>query len=89
MCLSHKHTIALREVKDRDEINDFLRNEIRLGDMREKVKVEFTLGQEGEQAKEKERKVDVLLQREQTIEELQKLLEAACLARDSATTELE
>lgn len=75
-----------REVKDRDEINDFLRTEIRLGEMREKVKVELT---EAPLENSKERAVDVLLQRDQTIQELQRLLEEASLARDSASTQLE
>ena len=56
--------------------------------MREKVKLEFTEASHDE-GRGKDKKVDVLLQREQTIQELQKLLEAACLARDNATTELE
>ena len=30
--------IFIREVKDRDEINEFLRNEIRLADMKAKVR---------------------------------------------------
>ena len=77
-----------REVKDRDEINDFLRSEIRLHDMREKVEDELT-ERPRHAAEGKDKQVDVLLQREQTIQELQKLLESACLARDSATTELE
>lgn len=75
----------LREVRDRDEINEFLRNEIRLSDMREKVKVELT---DSPLNLKKRNKVDVLLQREQTIEQLQGMLEAACLARDSAQTQL-
>lgn len=79
---------SYREVKDRDEINDFLRSEIRLHDMREKVEDELTEGpRHADRSKDKQ--VDVLLQREQTIQELQKLLESACLARDNATTELE
>ena len=45
--LVHVHLTALicmcvyfliREVKDRDEINEFLRNEIRLADMKAKVR---------------------------------------------------
>ena len=75
-------------MKDRDEINEFLRNEIRLGDMREKVKEELTEAPRPD-SQNMDKKVDVLLQREQTIEELQKLLEDACQSRDSATTQLE
>lgn len=57
-----------REVKDQDELNEFLCKEIHLVDMLEKVKEEFT---ECSPAKT-DKKVDVLLQREQTIDELQK-----------------
>ena len=76
-----------REVKDRDEINEFLRNEIRLSDMREKVTKE--LSAEGQGSEENEKKVDILIQREQTIEQLQKLLEEAITEKDRVTTELE
>ena len=31
--------LSVREVKDRDEINEFLRNEIRMTDMRAKVRL--------------------------------------------------
>ena len=76
-----------REVKDRDEINEFLRNEIRMSDMREKVTKELSAGGQGSENNDK--KVDILIQREQTIEQLQKLLEEAITEKDRVTTELE
>lgn len=74
-------------MQDRDEINEFLRQEIRLGDMREKVKVELTTA--APVSPTTSTKVDVMLQREQTIQQLQGMLEEAIIARDSARTELE
>ena len=76
-----------REVLDRDEINEFLRNEIRMSDMREKVTKE--LSAEGQASESDNKKVDILIQREQTIEQLQKLLEDAITEKDRVTTELE
>ena len=82
----HTHT-HFREVKDRDEINEFLRNEIRMSDMREKVTKE--LSAKGQGSENDDKKVDILIQREQTIEQLQKLLEEAITEKDRVTTELE
>ncbi len=73
-----------REVKDRDGINEFLRNEIRLTDMRDKAK-ETLEGVDGGDGV----KLDVLIQREQTISQMESLLSAAIQERDRATTELE
>ncbi len=70
-------------MKDRDEINEFLRNEIRMSDMRVQAKESL------EEGKEQSAKVDVLIQREQTIVQVQGLLEEAIHERDKATTELE
>ena len=75
-------------MKDRDEINDFLRNEIRLGDMRAKVTEELTTPTESGAAVKKP-VIDVVLQREQTIQELERLLEEAVHQRDDSRTELE
>ena len=74
-----------REVNDRDEINEFLRNEIRMSDMRDKVKHELVESD----VSQADKKVDILLQREQTIEQLQRLLEQAIGEKDRASTELE
>ena len=76
----------LREVNDRDEINEFLRNEIRMSDMRDKVKQDLVQLDDDSQ---EDKRVDILLQREQTIEQLQSLLEQAIGERDRASTELE
>ena len=57
-----------------------------MSDMREKVTKE--LSAEG-QGSENDKKVDILIQREQTIEQLQKLLEEAITEKDRVTTELE
>ena len=73
-------------MSDRDEINEFLRNEIRMGDMREKVTKE--LSAEGQRPVNDDKKIDILIQREQTIEQFQKLLEDAITEKDRVTTEL-
>ena len=72
-------------MKDRDEINEFLRSEIRMSDMRTKAKEELL---KAETVNTAEKKVDVLLQREQTIDQLQQLLEEAIVEKDRARTEL-
>ena len=54
--------------------------------MREKVKVELT--DSPRTSKKNNNKVDVLLQREQTIEQLQSMLETACVTRDSLQDQL-
>ena len=56
-----------------------------MSDMRDKVK--HDLDESG--SSQGDKKVDILLQREQTIEQLQKLLEQAIGERDRASTELE
>ena len=85
------HTVTInpfyREVLDRDEINEFLRNEIRMSDMREKVTKELSTEDHSEENSDK--RVDILIQREQTIEQLQRLLEEAITEKDRVTTELE
>ena len=73
---------------DRDEINEFLRNEIRMSDMREKVAKELSTN-EGQSTENDDKRVDILIQREQTIEQLQRLLEEAITEKDRVTTELE
>ena len=83
--LLYDSTHNFREVRDRDEINDFLRSEIRLGDLRAKVAKEIT----ETPVESNEKKVDVLLQREQTIQELQRLLEEASNDRDTARSRVE
>lgn len=83
----HTTLTRSREVEDRDQINEFLRNEIRMSDMREKVTKE--LSEEGQGSESNDKKVDVLIQREQTIEQLQRLLEEAITEKDRVTTELE
>ena len=74
-------------MSDRDEINEFLRQEIRLGEMREKVKEELTEATPLSPTSVK--KVDVILQRDQTIHQLQSMLEEAVNTKDTAQTELE
>ena len=87
----HCNTVTInpfyREVLDRDEINEFLRNEIRMSDMREKVTKELSTEDHSEEDSDK--RVDILIQREQTIEQLQRLLEEAITEKDRVTTELE
>jgi len=80
--------IIHREVKDRDEINEFLRKEIRLGDMRAKVEQELAVPASEGVATSKNNKVTVLVQREQTISELEKLLEEVHRQKDEACTQL-
>lgn len=75
-----------QEVKDRDAINEFLRNEIRMADMKTKVKEELMSTSGGNT---EDKKVDVLLQRNQTIAELQRLLEEATVNKECLSTELE
>ena len=58
-----------------------------MSDMREKVAKE--LSAKGQGSENNDKKVDILLQREQTIEQLQKLLEEAITEKDRVTTELE
>lgn len=87
VCTTYTAHVHNREVLDRDEINEFLRNEIRMNDMREKVTKE--LSAEGQWSENDDKKVDILIQREQTIEQLQKLLEDAITEKDRVTTELE
>ena len=58
-----------------------------MSDMREKVTKE--LSAEGQRSENDDKKVDILLQREQTIEQLQRLLEEAITEKDRVTTELE
>ena len=81
--------VTNREVKDRDEINEFLRKEIRLGDMRAKVEQELATPRPPDVAAKRSTKVDVILQREQTIQELEKLLEEVRGQKDEACTQLE
>ncbi len=71
-------------MNDRDGINEFLRNEIRMTDMRDQAKQLLEVGG-GEQSA----KVDVLIQREQTLVQVERLLADAIRDRDIATTELE
>ena len=76
-------------MKDRDEINEFLRKEIRLGDMRAKVEQELAVPSSKGVATGKNNRVDVLVQREQTISELEKLLEDVHRQKDEGCTQLE
>jgi len=82
--LEYELAMKEREVKDRDEINEFLRNEIRMTDMKAKIREELM-----DSNAPNSKKVDVLLQREQTIEQLQRLLEDAIGEKDRVKTELE
>ena len=59
-----------------------------MSDMREKVTKELSSA-EGQESENNDKKVDILLQREQTIEQLQRLLEEAITEKDRVTTELE
>ena len=56
-----------------------------MSDMRTKAKEELLKAETVNMA---EKKVDVLLQREQTIDQLQQLLEEAIVEKDRARTEL-
>ncbi len=71
-------------MNDRDGINEFLRNEIRLTDIRDKAKETLKGVASGDGVK-----LDVLIQREQTIAQMEGLLSGAIQERDRATTELE
>jgi hypothetical protein len=75
-----------QEVRDRDEINEFLRNEIRTADMKNKVKEELMTSSG---SAEDEKKVDILLQRDQIIAQCHKLLEEAKIEKEQLTTEIE
>ncbi|KAL5479720.1 hypothetical protein EMCRGX_G023290 [Ephydatia muelleri] len=81
--LQRQLEVKKQELCDRDEINEYLRGEVRVLHMKFKVREEMqTIGVMDE------RRIDVVVQREQTIEELQRLLEECCRERDELKTEL-
>jgi hypothetical protein len=78
-----------QEIADREAVNEFLRSEIRLADMKSKVKEELmTSGASGVNMAD-DKKVDILLQRDQTIAEYQRLLEEATREKEHLTIEIE
>uniref|UniRef100_A0A1X7VH81 PH domain-containing protein n=1 Tax=Amphimedon queenslandica TaxID=400682 RepID=A0A1X7VH81_AMPQE len=80
-----KNELSLREqeVKDRDEMMEFLRSEIRHSDLQDKVRKELI-----KNSSDNDDKIDVLTQRDQLIQSLQNTLESLRIENDRIETEL-